>query len=131
MTPKSQVLLVEDDLMVRDALKFFLEDVLSLSGYDAAVDCAASGEEALQKVQQQNYDLVLRDTQMGGIDGYEACAQIKEKNPERIVIGMSADRGYKQQWMAAGANDFVHKCDFTKSIKGILGQYLQKSTEMR
>ena len=129
MAEKYQVLLVDDDFMLRGALQLFLENTLSLSGCNAAVDCAASGEEALQKVQQQNYDAVLMDTQMGSIYGYDACAQMKEKNPDQVVIGMSMDIGYRKQWMDAGANDFVPKFEFTKSIRDILTQYLPKDAE--
>lgn len=124
MAKKSQILLVDDDLFIRDSFKDILE--LMLSEYDMAIDCAKSGEEALEKVQQQNYDLVLMDTQMGGIAGYNACAQIKEKNPDQTVVGMSSDRGYRKQWLDAGANEFVPKFEFTKSITNILAPYLQK-----
>lgn len=124
MNKRSHILLVDDDLFFRDTCQDILE--LMLSGYDAAVDCAASGEEALEKVEKRKYDLVLMDTQMGGIAGYQACTQMKSKNQDQVVIGMSADEGYKQQWMTAGANDFVPKFEFTKSISGILAQYLQK-----
>ena len=129
MSEKKKILVVDDDELIREALQLILENTLSLSGCNAAVDCAASGEEALQKVRQQKYDAVLMDTQMGGIHGYDVCAQMKEKNPDQVVIGMSMDPTCRQQWIDAGADEFVPKFEFTKSIRDILTQYLPKDAE--
>lgn len=124
MFQKSQILLVDDDFFVRDAFKDMLE--LMLSEYAPVIESAASGEEALEKVGKNKYNLVLMDTEMDGIKWYEACAKMKEENPNQVVIGISSDRRYRKQWLDAGANEFVPKFDFIKSIKSILEQYLQK-----
>ena len=66
-------ILVVDDLAQNVKL---LEAVLSPRGY--AVIAAASGEEALQRVNEQVPDLVLLDVLMPGMDGYEVCRRLRE-----------------------------------------------------
>ncbi len=102
-----------------------LEDMLSSLGYTVSIECASSGEEALEKVQRQRYDIVLMDTQMGGMNGYAACMQMKERNEDQVVIGMSADELYREQWMHARADAFIWKGKFS-AVNKMLVEYLKK-----
>ena len=65
--------LVVDDIMQNIQL---IGATLNRGGYDVFI--AHSGEEALEKAQQTNPDLILLDVMMPGIDGYETCALIKQ-----------------------------------------------------
>lgn len=121
----NHILLVDDCQDLRDIFKGLLENALSSLGYMVSIESAESGEEALEKVRQQRYDLVLMDTQMGGMNGYAACMQMKERNKDQVVIGMSADEHYCEQWMCAGADAFIWKGKFS-AVDKILVEFLKK-----
>ena len=82
-TPSSevaQVLVVDDE----GANRYSVSKTLQRVGY--TVNEAASGEEALEQLQKQNYDVILTDIRMPGIDGVELLRRIKEEAPDAIVI---------------------------------------------
>ncbi len=83
------ILLVEDEAIIAMALAADLEDM----GY--AVATAGSGEEAFAMVQQQLFDLVLMDIQLGGSwDGIETLKKIQEiADPRVVFITGNSERG--------------------------------------
>ena len=88
-----------------------LEDVLTVKGY--AVVTAASGAEALGKVDSERPDLVLLDVVMPGMSGYEVCRKIRE-NPATemlpVVMVTALDPNLERvKGIEAGADDFLTK----------------------
>lgn len=89
-----------------------LQKVLEKNGFE--VDSAASGEEALKKILQKSYVLIILDVQMPGMDGFEVAEAIKgySKAKETAIIFLSAatadvpmiTRGY-----SSGALDYISK----------------------
>ncbi len=89
-----------------------LQKVLEKNGFE--VDSAASGEEALKKVLQKSYVLIILDVQMPGMDGFEVAEAVKgySKAKETAIIFLSAatadvnliTRGY-----STGALDYISK----------------------
>ncbi|MEZ5451661.1 MAG: response regulator [Thiothrix sp.] len=79
------------------------------------IDCALNGEEALQAVQQNAYDLVLMDCQMPKMDGYEATRQIRQLPAPLYqalpIIALTAHtmKGDDEKCYAAGMNDYLSK----------------------
>lgn len=78
------VLVVDDEKNMRATLA----SILNREGY--SVTTAASGEEAVELCVAQDYDVVLMDVRMPGIDGVEAFRRIHQRNPGVRVIMMSA-----------------------------------------
>ena len=81
-----------------------------------AADVATDGNEALRKLESQDYDLVLMDCQMPGLDGFEATRRIRDpqsavRNHQIPVIAMTANAmtGDQQECLAAGMNGYVAK----------------------
>ncbi len=70
-----KILIVEDEPNIIIPLQFSLEQ----KGYQIIV--AGSGEEALEKISQDQPDLILLDIMLPGIDGYEVCENVRQ-NPE-------------------------------------------------
>jgi CheY-like chemotaxis protein len=68
-----RILVVDDDEMVLMAL----EELLKPEGYQ--VQTVSSGTEALQKLEEGGYDLLMLDVIMPEMDGYELCKRIREK----------------------------------------------------
>jgi len=88
-----------------------LADVLTVKGY--AVATAASGAEALERIQSQRPDLVLLDVVMPGMSGYEVCRRIRE-DPETgllpVVMVTALDPSEERvKGLEAGADDFLTK----------------------
>ena len=79
-----RILVVDDELVVRDSLKEWLVE----EGF--AVDMAASGAEALEKLAGQSYQLMLVDIKMPGMDGVEVLQKAKENFADLKVIMMTA-----------------------------------------
>ncbi len=75
-THKKQILAVDDESLIRT----LLSDILSHADYK--VDLASNGEEALQKLEESTYDLVITDISMPVMDGMELYSKIIKKVPE-------------------------------------------------
>lgn len=80
MTQKIKVLMVDDEPRFRQTTA----SLLTRKGFDTTI--AASGEEAIEIIQQSPQDVVVLDVKMTGMDGHEALAEIKKIAPETQVI---------------------------------------------
>jgi adenylate cyclase len=105
---RKEKVLVVDDTPVNVKL---LADVLTAKGY--AVTTAASGAEALAKLEADRPDIVLLDVMMPGLSGYDVCKKIRE-NPATamlpVVMVTALDpAGERVKGIEAGADDFLHK----------------------
>src|SRR5690242_17340090 len=80
---KGRILIVDDELVVRDSLgKWFTTE-----GYTARP--VASGREALETIQQVDFDIALLDIKMPGMDGMELQARLREADPDLLVVIMT------------------------------------------
>ena len=84
MAEKTRVLIVDDDVLFIDSLS----DILKEKGYE--VGAVKSGKEALKKVEETPFDVVLLDMKMPVMNGVEAFKGIKKINPRIPVIMMTA-----------------------------------------
>jgi len=122
MVPR-RVMIVDDVPVVCDA---FLKE-LSQEQYE--VDCAQSGEEAIEKASKQHYDLIFIDIVMPGIDGIETCRRIKKIDPGSVLVfvtGKYDSESAKRELAftgAGGENYYLYKpfaageiLDVTKKI---------------
>lgn len=118
-----RLLLVEDnDVNVMVISKY-------LDKWGVAYDVAGDGVEAVEMVQQQEYELVLMDLQMPGMDGYEASSTIRELDDTKykqlpiIALSASARFDYKERMEVAGINDFVNKPFNPKELYNKIAYY--------
>lgn len=104
---KPHVLIVDDSRMQRKILS------ASLSKMGYLVTDAASGEEALDLCMQNQYDLVLSDWMMPGMDGPEFCARFRELGEEQygyfILLTSKSERSDIAKGLEVGADDFITK----------------------
>ena len=102
-----KILVVDDDELVLMAL----EELLSPCGYD--VSTASRGKEALAKLDQGGFALMILDVLMPGMNGFELCQKIRELEEYKAVpiIMLTAKSGAedKKKGMEAGANLFLPK----------------------
>lgn len=105
MNPPAKILVIDDELGIREGCK----RALLPQGF--IVDVAENGEEGLQKVRSDHYDLVLIDVMMPGVSGIDLLAPIHEVDPETVCIIIT---GYATVELAVraikqGAYDFITK----------------------
>jgi CheY-like chemotaxis protein len=104
---KKRILVVDDDEMVLMALN----ELLSPEGYD--VHTVLSAKEALEKLDQNGYDLLLLDIIMPEMDGFELCRQIREKETyrETPIVFLTAKNREKDRvrGLGVGGNLFLSK----------------------
>ena len=99
-----RVLVVDDEKLIVKGIRFSLEQD------DMEVDCAYDGEEALEKVKNQHYDLVLLDIMLPKLTGLEVCQQIREFSDVPIVmLTAKGDDMDKILGLEYGADDYITK----------------------
>jgi adenylate cyclase len=107
LQPQKTILIVDDQPTTRLLIKQFLKS----EGY-ATVE-SASGEEAIGLAAQTQFDAILLDLNMPGINGIETCRQIrampKHKVTPILIITVADDDAVLNDAFAAGCNDFIVK----------------------
>ena len=97
--------IIDDEPIIHEVLG----DLLTAEGYE--VDMSYNGEEALKKHTDQEYDLVLLDLLMPGIDGIEVLKELKKLDPSIVIIIITAYASLESaiSAMKMGAFDYVQK----------------------
>ena len=100
----SRILIVEDEETIADLEKDYLE----LSDFE--VDICNSGDEGLKTALSGNYDLVVLDLMLPGMDGFEVCKCIREKKDIPILmVSAKKDDIDKIRGLGLGADDYMTK----------------------
>ncbi|ALU26414.1 MULTISPECIES: sigma-54-dependent transcriptional regulator [Myroides] len=107
MGKTSKILIVEDEAAIRRVLVKILEEESS----DYVVDAAENGEEALQKITGEDYDLVISDIKMPKMDGEELLVAAKKIKPDTVFVMISGhgDLETAVNTMRLGAFDYISK----------------------
>ena len=131
MTEKIPLLLVEDEPHIAQGLIFNLEE----EGY--RVTHVNTGEEALSKVSQENFALLVLDLMLPGIDGLEVCEHLREQG-NQIPILMLTARGTEQDrisGLSSGADDYLAKPfnlkEFLLRVAGLLRRSSWQQSQVR
>jgi CheY-like chemotaxis protein len=105
MSTKLQVLVIDDDAVVGRSF----DRVLSEKGYE--VSTALSGEEALDTIENTEFDVVFTDIKMPGMDGLEVAERIKARCPWTPVVVITGYGTEENEARASvlGVSGFVHK----------------------
>ena len=100
----SKILIVEDELAIAELEKDYLE----LSGFE--VEVSNDGTNGLVKALQNDYDLIILDLMLPGVDGFEICRQVRaEKNTPIIMVSAKKDDIDKIRGLGLGADDYMTK----------------------
>ena len=102
---KIRILIVEDEAAIRTGLI----DVLVYHGYE--VDFAEDGPSGLKKANSGRYDLILLDVMLPGMDGFEICDRIRQRDRDQAIIMLTAKTSDEDiiQGLSLGADDYVAK----------------------
>ncbi|WP_040951234.1 response regulator transcription factor [Gorillibacterium massiliense] len=101
---RESILVVDDEERIRRLLRMYLEK----EGYE--IDEAEDGETALQKAVDRDYDLILLDLMLPGIDGMEVCARLRQvKATPVIMLTAKGEEANRVQGFEMGTDDYVVK----------------------
>ncbi|MCO7126749.1 response regulator transcription factor [Sporolactobacillus shoreicorticis] len=101
---KAAILLVDDEERIRKLLKMYLERE------NYAIDEAGDGETALQKALDKDYDLILLDLMLPGMDGEEVCEKLREfKATPVIMLTAKGEEANRVQGFEVGTDDYIVK----------------------
>ena len=98
-----RVLVVEDDDIAREFMDILLDD------YHCPAECVNNGKEAIRKLLSSEYDAVLLDVMMEGIDGYETAQIIRKEISQTLPIIAITALAEEKKCLDAGMNDHLLK----------------------
>lgn len=118
----SKILIVEDEVAIADLERDYLE----LSGFD--VEVANDGEAGLAEALRGDYNLVILDLMLPGVDGFEICRKVREeKNTPIIMVSAKKDDIDKIRGLGLGADDYMTKpfspSELVARVKAHLARY--------
>ena len=100
----SKILIVEDEEAIADLEKDYLE----LSDFEVTIE--NTGDKGLEAALSENFDLVILDLMLPGMDGFEVCKRIREeKNIPIIMVSAKKDDIDKIRGLGLGADDYMTK----------------------
>ena len=100
----SRILIIEDEVAIADLEKDYLE----LSGFEVAMEHA--GDSGLARALAEDFDLIVLDLMLPGIDGFEVCRQIREKKDIPVImVSAKKDDIDKIHGLGLGADDYMTK----------------------
>ncbi|HRK02705.1 MAG TPA: response regulator transcription factor [Oligoflexia bacterium] len=100
---KARILVVEDETDIRDLMLLHLKR----DGYE--VDSVDNGEEALKKIENENYSLIVLDWMLPGISGLDVCKKIQNKAIPVLMVTARADTADIVVGLEMGADDYITK----------------------
>lgn len=115
------ILIVDDEKNIRLTLASVLEAI------NISADTASTGEEALQKLAEASFKLILLDYKLPGMDGLEVLRRVTDKYPDQMVIMITAYGSIELavEAMRLGAMDFLQKPFDPKDVRDIVSRVLQ------
>jgi DNA-binding NtrC family response regulator len=125
MEESPAVLIVDDERNIRLTLSMALEAL------KVPVDTAESGEEALHKLTEKSYSLMLLDLKLPGLDGLEVLRRVTDKYPQLKVIIITAYGSIEVavEAMKMGAIDFLQKPFQPMEVRDMVRRVLQAPPE--
>ncbi|MBN2007756.1 PAS domain S-box protein [candidate division KSB1 bacterium] len=128
--PGLKILLAEDDLINQQVAI----GMLKTSG--CIVDVANNGQEALDKLQEKFYDLLLLDLQMPDMDGYQVTRQIRQQTVAVrqhdipiIAITAHALHGFREKCLEMGMNDYLPKPIKAKDLVRLIAKHVPNGAQ--
>ena len=117
-----RVLVVDDEKIIAKGIRFSLEQDGML------VQCAYDGEEALNLIREETYDIVLLDVMLPKLNGFEVCQKVREFSDIPIImLTAKGDDEDKIEGLECGADDYVTKPFNVNELKARIKAILRRS----
>ena len=120
----NKILIVDDEKNIRMTISQALADM------EVETDTAVNGEEALSKLKDTDFGLVLLDVRMPGMDGMEVLGKLREDRPDIRVVIITAHGSIDcaVEAMKLGAVDFIQKPFTPKEIRYLVSKIIKRET---
>jgi DNA-binding NtrC family response regulator len=120
-----KILLVDDDEWIRDSLTLYFDTE------GCQVVAVETAEEGMELLKQQDYDIILLDYKLPGIDGLTFSRKIQEIRPDAIKILITAYKNKKvvSEAMNSGIQDLIDKPFTIKTIEDSMSRLIQRNEE--
>lgn len=116
-----KILIIDDDIDIAELESYLLKK----EGFETVI--CNNGEDALEKINDEKYDLILMDIMMPGISGIELCAKIREKVDCSIIfVTAKANLVDKMVGFEVGADDYVTKPFENQELVSRIKAHLRK-----
>lgn len=104
---KTKILIADDHTIIREGLKQIISETPDMTVADEAID----GHEVLNKALKHDYDVVILDITMPGINGLDVLKQIKAQKPKLpiLVLSVHPEEQYAVRTLKAGASGYLTK----------------------
>lgn len=117
-----RILIIEDELSIAELERDYLE----MSGFEVEIE--TTGDEGLERVMSEEFDLVILDLMLPNVDGFNICKKIrKEKNIPIIMVSAKKDDIDKIRGLGLGADDYITKpfspSELVARVKAHLARY--------
>ena len=118
----SRILIIEDESSIAELEKDYLE----LSGFEVALE--EEGNQGLKRALEEDFDLLILDLMLPGLDGFEICRRFREvKNTPIIIISAKKEDIDKIRGLGLGADDYMTKpfspSEMVARVKAHLARY--------
>ncbi len=118
----SKILIIEDEVAIAELQKDYLE----INEFEVTIE--NDGEKGLEAALNEEFDLVILDLMLPGMDGYEICKNIRnEKNIPIIIVSAKKDDIDKVRGLGLGADDYMTKpfspSELVARVKAHLSRY--------
>ncbi len=119
---KQKILVVDDEKIIVKGIKFSLEQD------DIEVDTAYDGEEALDHIRKNDYDMILLDVMLPKMDGFEVCRRVREFSKVPIImLTARSDDMDKITGLENGADDYIVKPFNIMEVKARIKAILRRT----
>ncbi len=120
----AKILLVVDDQWIRNSLQLFLEEE------GCSIVALESAEEGLDKIIKNNFDVVIADYCLPGMNGLRFIRRVKALQPNSVQILITAyrDKKVREEAKQIGVHDLIDKPISAETIESSLSHILSKNT---
>jgi CheY-like chemotaxis protein len=106
-----------------------------LAALGISADVVADGRAALDALEERDYDLILMDCQLPGLDGYETTRRLRARETDRripvIAVTAHAFSGERERCLAAGMDEHLAKPFHLEELSAVLGRLLPEAAQQR
>jgi CheY-like chemotaxis protein len=113
MQVKKRILIVDDDELVCGAIQRLLEE------HGHVASCCCNGTDAIKLSKKRNYDVIITDYNMPGMNGDMVCRLLRHHNPGIYIIGCSSEQR-DQDFLNAGADAFILKDQLFQNLVSLM-----------
>jgi len=126
MSSNATILIVDDELGVRESLRMVLK-------YSYQIQMAKDGEEALKYIRENSVHLILLDLKMPGLSGLETLREIRktDKDIDVVIVTAYGSLDNAQEALAFGVKDFITKPFDASETLHVVNRTIQKRNDIR